>query len=124
MKPFCALLIDDEEELVSTLQERLEFRGIEAEFYTNGHDAIARARERDFDVVILDLKMPGMSGLEAFSILKADHPNVPIIFITGHGKPSEEQIDVPTGAFDYLPKPVSLEILIQRMQDAVEASNE
>lgn len=123
MKPFCALLIDDEVELVSTLQERLEFRGIEAEFYTCGQDAIARARERDFDVVILDLKMPGMSGIETFSILKADHPNVPIILITGHGKPSEEQVDVPSGAYDYLAKPVSIDILIQRMHDAVEDSN-
>ena len=64
------LCVDDEEELVSAWVERLLMRGIDAEGVTNGHDAIKRIKEKTFDVVILDIKMPGISGFEIMKRLR------------------------------------------------------
>ncbi len=119
MNKFCALLIDDEEELVSTLTERLEFRGIEAEYAVSGSEAIAKMRTKPYDVVVVDMKMPGLSGLDLVKILQKEHPSLPIIMITGHGAPADEQVEIPAGVFDYLPKPVSIEVLIKKMSEAV-----
>ena len=71
MEPLSVLLIDNEVELVSTLTERLGYRGVNAEFLTNGKDAIARLREKRYDVVVLDLKMPGIGGIEVMEMTPA-----------------------------------------------------
>jgi DNA-binding NtrC family response regulator len=118
MSELKVLLVDDEEELVSTLVERLEYRQIKAEFLLNGAAAIQRMREAKFDVVVLDLKLPGISGIETMRVIKKEHPGVPIILITGHGSPLSDD-DMPKGAFDYLPKPIDLEILVQKIREAV-----
>ena len=114
------LLVDDEEEVVSTLVERLRYRNIDAEFLLNGAAAIQRMREKDFDVVLLDLKLPGISGLETMRVLKKEHPHVPIILITGHGSLTSGE-EMPKGAFDYLPKPVDLDVLVLKIREAVQA---
>lgn len=123
MQKFSVLLIDDEEELVSTLKERLHYRGIEAEFLTNGYEALNRLQERHFDVLVLDLKMPGMSGLEVVAAVRKVHTNLPIILLTGHGSAGQDKLDIPDGVFDYLIKPIDLSDLIQKMRAAVEASH-
>lgn len=119
MESFSVLLIDDEEELVSTLKERLGYRGVIAEFLTNGSDAIKRLKEKRFDVIVLDLKMPGIGGIEVMEIVNREYPDTPVILLTGHGTPGQDQVEIPEGAFDYLPKPVSIDILIQKMREAV-----
>lgn len=119
MSNFRALLIDDEEELVTTLVERLSYRGIEAEYSLDGSDALEKMREGNFQVVILDLKLPGMGGLEVLKRLNTDYPEIPVLLITGHGSPEGEVDPKPDGAYDYLVKPVDIEILIAKMQEAV-----
>ncbi|MFZ5979045.1 MAG: response regulator [Candidatus Zixiibacteriota bacterium] len=120
MKDIKILLVDDEEELVSTLVERLRYRNIDAEYLLNGAAAIQRMREKKFDVVLLDLKLPGISGIETMRVIKKEHPDIPIILITGHGSLINGE-DMPKGAFDYLPKPVDLDILILKIREAVGA---
>ena len=117
MSELKVLLVDDEEELVSTLVERLEFRQINSEYVLSGAAAIQRMRDAKFDVVVLDLKLPGISGIETMRVIKKEHPEVPVILITGHGSPLSSD-DVPKGAFDYLPKPIDLDTLVQKIKEA------
>ena len=115
---FRVLLVDDEEELVATLQERLSYRDIDADFSLTGADAIQKMREKRYDIVILDLKLPGISGIETMRVLKGEYPDIPIILITGHGSP-ETSNDLPKGAYEYLPKPVNIDKLLEVMKGAL-----
>jgi DNA-binding NtrC family response regulator len=115
------LCVDDEEELVSAWVERLTMRGIEAEGVTKGQDAIQRIKEKKFDVVILDIKMPGISGFEIMKSLKSESPALPVIFITGHECHDEENKGMLAGAFDCLVKPIDIEILVEKIMEAVKS---
>lgn len=119
MPKFTALLIDDEEELVTALVERLGYRGIEAEYALDGYQALTKMREKKFQVVVLDLKLPGMDGLEVLRKINQGYPGVPVLLITGHGSPEDEISMKPDGAADYLVKPINLEDLIAKMEEAV-----
>lgn len=116
-----ALLVDDEEELVSTLVERLGYRGVIAQYALTGPDALDKLRTNKFDVVVLDLKMPGMSGLDVLTVIKQEFPAIPVLLITGHGSPTDSSDVIPEGAYDFLPKPVSLEKLLEKIREAVAA---
>jgi DNA-binding NtrC family response regulator len=118
MSEFKVLLIDDEQELVSTLVERLQFRDIDAAYELTGSSAIERMRREKFDVVVLDLKLPGISGSETMRVINKEHPNVPVLIITGHGSSAEMQ-DMPKGAADYLAKPINIDDLIEKMRNAM-----
>ena len=113
------LCIDDEEELVSAWIERLSMRGIEAEGATNGHDAIEHVKKKKFDVVILDLKMPGISGSELMKCIKSEDPDVPVILITGHQCQDEENEVMLAGSFECLVKPVDIDIMVEKIMKAV-----
>jgi DNA-binding response OmpR family regulator len=119
MPKFTALLIDDEEELVTALVERLGYRGIEAEYALDGYQALTKMREKKFQVVVLDLKLPGMDGLEVLRKINKDYPGIPVLLITGHGSPEDRISMKPDGAADYLVKPINLEDLIAKMEEAV-----
>lgn len=112
MKPFRVLLVDDEVELVSTIVERLEFRGITAEAVTNGHDALEKMSANPFDVIVADLKMPGLSGTEVIGVLHHRYPDARVILITGHGSTPEENHTDIEGVSEILMKPFSLDQLI------------
>lgn len=114
-----ALLVDDEKELITTMVERLEYRNIEADYALSGSEAIEKMKIGGFDVVVIDLKMPGMSGTELIRIIRRDYPQVPVILMTGHGFTLDDE-EVPDGLFDYLPKPVNIDELISKMKKAVE----
>jgi DNA-binding response OmpR family regulator len=114
------LLVDDEEELVETLVERLQIRGFRAEGVTRGVDAIQRIREGDFDVVVLDVKMPGLDGLEVIGQLKNDRADVQVILLTGHGSSEDAARGINAGAFDYLIKPVDINELIEIIRKAAD----
>lgn len=118
-----ALIVDDEEELVTALVERLGFRGVAASYTLDGYEALVRMRRESFDIVVLDLKLPGMSGREVLRRLKREHPEVPVLLLTGHGGVESEMEPELEGAFDYLLKPVQLEDLLKKMREAV-VSNE
>jgi len=119
---FRVLLIDDEEELVSALVERLSYRDIDAEFALTGPDGIEKMRQSRFDVVVLDLKLPGMDGTEVLSRIKGEYPEVPVLMITGHGSVADGQEEKPALAFDFLSKPINLEDLIDKMQEAIDSA--
>jgi DNA-binding response OmpR family regulator len=113
------LIVDDEEELVSTLTERLALRDIEADGVITGADALKRIQEKEYDVVVLDVKMPGLDGLEVMKKIGTIRPKVQVILLTGRGSEKESRIGIEEGAFDYLVKPIDIEDLIKKMREAV-----
>lgn len=113
------LFVDDEEELVSALVERLEIRGVDAVGVTSGDQALEQLREREFDAVIMDVKMPGLGGLEALRTISRRHPDVKVILLTGHGSAEDSEIGRRLGAVAYLQKPVDLEDLLATVRQAV-----
>ncbi len=119
MAKFRVLLVDDEEELVTALVERLSYRDINAEFALNGTEALQKLHKANFDIVVLDLKLPGMDGIRVLKNIKMDHPELPVLLITGHGSPGDGSTEIPEGAHDYLPKPIDIELLIKKMQEAI-----
>jgi len=119
MEKIKILCVDDEEDLVSAWVERLNMRGIDAEGMTNGHDAIKRIKEKRFDVVVLDIKMPGIDGHEIMKHIKVERPELPVILITGHECPDEKNKDLRANSYDCLVKPVNIEILIEKIKNAM-----
>ena len=112
------LLVDDEAELVSALAERLTLRGIDAEFATDGDTAVDKVRAAAFDLAVLDVKMPGLNGLDLKKRLQRLRPGLRFIFVTGHG--SEEDFRVGSAeAASYLVKPVPLDELIRKINEAM-----
>lgn len=119
MSDYRVLLIDDEEEYATTLAERLELRGISTRVVLDGQEGLAAVEQERPDIVVLDVKMPGIGGLETLQRLKADYPGLKVILLTGHGSTREGIEGLRLGAFDYLMKPVRLEELIERFGAAV-----
>jgi two-component system, OmpR family, response regulator len=113
------LVLDDEEELVVTLVERLAIRNIDAEAFTNGHDAIERIHEAAFDVFVADVKMPGLGGLEVIEIVRKRFPNIKIILITGHGRFDEDKDLKVEGVQEVLMKPFSIGSLVTSIRNAL-----
>jgi len=114
------LLVDDEIELVSTLAERLSFRGIDAQWASTSAEALAKVENQCFDVTVLDLKMPKIGGLALKDKLIKKYPEMKFIFCTGYG--SEEDFAVisnQVGEEFYLVKPLDIEILIEKMKLAL-----
>lgn len=124
MENLRVLLVDDEEELVETLAERLEIRGIDAEAVTNGEDALRLLLDYTFDVVLLDVRMPGISGLEVLKLIRRQRPNTQVILITGHGSAEDGENGMHDGAFDYVVKPIDIDTLIGKMREAAKKSRE
>ena len=118
MAEYRVLLVDDEEEFVSALSERLMLRGIEVDSALNGEEALARLVEKEFEVVILDVMMPGLGGLEVLRQIKSTYPNTQVILLTGHGSTREGIEGMRLGAFDYLIKPVDIEEMLEKMKAA------
>ena len=118
MKELRILIVDDEEELVSALAERLVLRGFYVESATNGTDALRLSRQRDFDVMVADVKMPGIDGLDLMAAIKRDHPELPVILFTGHGSVVEAERGIQGGAFEYVMKPVDIDALVEKIRNA------
>jgi DNA-binding NtrC family response regulator len=123
MAEYRVLLVDDEEEFVSALSERLMLRGIEVDSALNGEEALARLLENEFEVVILDVMMPGLGGLEVLRQIKTTHPNTQVILLTGHGATREGIEGMRLGAFDYLIKPVDIEEMLEKMKEAAKTAH-
>ncbi len=123
MEPVRVLIVDDEEELTSALEDRLNLRGFKARGVTTGADALAHLEENPCDVVLLDVKMPGLGGLEVIQKIKNNYPDLEVILLTGHGSAQDAERGMELGAYDYLMKPVKIEVLAQLLVSAA-ASNE
>jgi CheY-like chemotaxis protein len=109
------LIVDDEVELVTTLVERLEWRGYSAEGVTDGHDALHRLAGGGFDIIVVDLKMPGLSGLDVVDATRRRFPHVAVLLITGHGADTDEGQEVLPAADEVLLKPFKLDVLIEKV---------
>ncbi len=116
------LLADDEEEFVSTLAERLALRGLEVSTATRGEEALSMLAESDFHVAVIDFMMPGISGLEVLRKAKSMKPGLEVIILTGRGSTREGIEGMQLGAFDYLMKPIDIEVLASRIRAAVDKS--
>jgi DNA-binding response OmpR family regulator len=113
------LLIDDEKGFVATLAKRLARRNIQATQAYSGREGIQALRRQDFDVVVLDLKMEDMDGLEVLKIIKIMAPEVPVIMLSGHASDEAAQTGIEAGAFDYLTKPYDLKELLDKVSLAM-----
>jgi len=118
MKEMKVLLVDDEEEFVKSLSERLEMRDVKSGVALNGEAALKTLDEDLPDVMVLDLKMPGMDGMEVLRRAKRAYPGVQIIMLTGHGSEKDEKEARRLGVFEYLQKPVSIEKLMKTVTEA------
>lgn len=114
------LLVDDEIEFASSLAERLELRGFEATAVTSGEEALGSLHSEPPDVVLLDLKMPDMNGLDILPKIKALDATIEVIILTGHGSRTAKDSGMLAGAFDYIMKPVDISELVTKIKQAKE----
>lgn len=112
------LLVDDELEFTTYVRKRLARRGIEVDAVHDGASAIERVRRVEYDVLILDMLMPGLDGMETLRAVQAIRPELPVIILTGHRKVETAVAGIKEGAFDYLVKPCDIEVLIMAIRDA------
>ena len=122
MNSFRVLFVDDEEELVSTLVERLEYRGIIADYAITGDKALEKLQHEKYNVIVVDLKLPGISGEELIHIVNKSYPNLPVLMITGHGSGKDGSFEKPDGVHELLQKPIDISLLIKKMEEAIEAN--
>jgi len=118
--PSKVLLVDDEREFVQTLSERLILRDMGSAVAYDGESALALVKEDEPEVMILDLKMPGIDGIEVLRRVKETRPEIEVIILTGHGSETDRETCLRLGAFAYLQKPVDIEVLSQTLIKANE----
>ncbi len=112
------LLVDDEEELVRTLAERLRMRSFDVGVALSGEESLQSMEKNVPDVMVLDLRMPGMEGMEVLRRVKKTYPHVQVIILTGHGSEQDEREARRLGAFEYLQKPVNIDHLAHLLNEA------
>ena len=115
------LIIDDDPLMCAGCQKVLERRGFTCTAAQDGLRALECIRRSSFDAVLLDLKMPGLSGMETLKKLRDESPNTAVVIITGYASIDSAVEAVKAGAFDYLPKPFTPEVLTARVRQAVRA---
>ncbi len=121
MHYFNILVVDDEVDFLETLMNRLKKRKIDTMGCRSGEEALELMQNKIFDVVILDIKMPGgMDGIETLREIKKIQPQAEVILLTGHGSVQTSVDGIKLGAFDYLLKPIKLEDLLEKVAQALE----
>ncbi len=118
--PSKLLIVDDERQFVQTLSERLRLREIGSVIAYDGESALSMIKEEEPDVMILDLKMPGIDGIEVLKRVKQTNPRIEVIILTGHGSEADKEMCMQLGAFAYLQKPVDVNVL----SDTIKRANE
>jgi len=117
-KPSRVLLVDDEREFVKTLSERLIMRDMGSAVVYDGESALELISNDEPEVMVLDLKMPGVDGIEVLRRVKADRPEIEVIILTGHGSDEDRKTCMDMGAFAYLQKPVDIARLCETLEKA------
>ena len=112
------LIVDDEERFLHTLSQRLTMREFDVTPVTGGTEAIEAARNREFDIALVDVKMPGMSGEEVLFALKSEHPLLEVIMLTGHGSIDSAVQCTQAGSYRYLQKPYEMTDLLEVLAEA------
>jgi DNA-binding NtrC family response regulator len=112
------LLVDDEEKFLDLLSQRLGTRGVDADTATSGEDALTKIRGKNVDVIILDVMMPGIDGIETLKRIRKENPEVQIIMLTGQGSVEKAVNAIQEGAMDFLEKPVDIGKLMEKIENA------
>ncbi len=112
------LVVDDELRFLETLKKRLELRDFDVTAVTSGKDALDAAGKADFDLALVDLKMPGMTGEEVLDALKDRHPDIEVVILTGHGSVDSAVHCIRAGSYTYLQKPCETDELLGALTDA------
>jgi len=121
MGDISVLLVDDEQGFVEALARRLKMRGFKTSGAFSGQEALDKLESggsSSYDVVVLDVKMPGMDGLETLALMKEKHALVEVIMLTGHATVESAIDGMKRGAFDYLMKPCDMDVLTDKLQQA------
>ena len=118
MEPIRVLIVDDEVEFLETLVKRLRKRNLAVDGVTSGEAALELLKASPVDVVLLDVKMPGMSGLDTLREIRKGHNLMEVIMLTGHASVEAALEGMAVGAFDYLMKPTQIDELVYKIQDA------
>ena len=113
------LLVDDEKEFAAIMAKRLAKRGFEVLTANSGLEAVRLARDHDFEVAVLDVKMEGMDGIETLKTLRMLLPRIQVIMLTGHGSTDVARQAMTLGARDYLTKPCELSDLMAKLRQAL-----
>jgi DNA-binding NtrC family response regulator len=114
------LLVDDEEKFLEVLSQRLGTRGIDAETSTSGEEALVKIKNQNFDAIVLDVMMPGIGGIETLKRIRAEHPEVQIIMLTGRGSVDKAVEAMKEGTIDFLEKPADINTLLNKISEAKE----
>ncbi len=120
MESFRVLVVDDEPDFLETLVKRLKRRKVDASGVSSGVEAMQLLEREHFDVVILDIRMPGMDGLETLREMKRKRPLMEVILLTGHASVESGMQGMQLGAFDYVMKPAELEDILEKVRQAFE----
>jgi DNA-binding NtrC family response regulator len=112
------MIVDDEERLLQTLAQRLRLRDFDVQTFNNGQEALVAARQEEFDLALVDLKMPGLSGEQVLNLLKEEHPLLEVIILTGHGSIPSAVHCTQAGSYNYLQKPCETDELLEVLKDA------
>ncbi len=115
---FKVLFVDDEMDFLETLMKRMKKRGVDVEGVGSGEEALKMLEDKQVDVVVLDVKMPGMDGIETLQEIKKRYPLVEVIMLTGHANVEVAIQGMELGAFDYLMKPMAIDELSFKLKDA------
>ena len=118
MENFNVLLVDDELEFLETLVKRLTKRGLNISTAKSGEEALKIIRGKGIDVAVLDVRMPGMDGIQTLREIKKIDPLMEVIMLTGHASVEVAIEGMELGAFDYLMKPADIDELFYKLQDA------
>ena len=124
MEEIKVLLVDDEEDFVRTLAERIRMRDLNSDIALNGQEALRIVEDDIPDVMVLDLRMPGIDGMEVLRRLRKAYPEVKVIILTGHGSKKDEEEARRLGAFEYLEKPADINKLIDTIKRAYKSKIE
>jgi len=117
------LVIDDERSIRNTLKDILEYEKYIVELAEDGLKAIEIFKSHEFDIVLCDIKMPGMDGIEVLGNLVQINPDIPVVMISGHGNIDTAVESIKKGAYDYIEKPLDLNRLLITIRNAMEKSN-
>lgn len=120
MENLKVLIVDDEADFLETIVLRLRRRKIDAYGVDGGKKALEIVENERFDVVVLDVLMPGLDGIETLKLLKKKKPFIEVIILTGHGSVESGLQGMQFGAFDYIMKPADLDELLEKIQQAYE----
>ncbi|KPK46068.1 MAG: chemotaxis protein CheY [Nitrospira bacterium SM23_35] len=112
------LVVDDEEQFLKVFSQRLEGRGVKVDTSSTGEEALKKVHDKEFDAIVLDMVMPGMSGMEALKRIRAENPDVQIIILTGHGTVEKGVEAMKSGAVDFLEKPADLNKIMEKIAEA------